>query len=246
MDFKKLLLLVGFLLIGIANSQATTAAEECQKRAMSAYDKGSSDSDKQQRGAAAASECFKEMESLLKRNDSNSSSFSSGVVGSIILLLATGGFLAYKLATKGDKPMTPREIGSLREQVRDLFKPYPSDLQSVRKYKETKLEEAEKMFASALSGDLPITGNIMKDAVPKTRQELESFRVSTGNLIDAAQKALDSNIKVRDSGSKILSQPPIDENDKEEIELRESIKEQLARANKKIEGYQRELTELRG
>ena len=244
MLLKKILLAIGFLLLSIANLHATTIAEECQKRSMSAYDTGASDSDKQRLGAAAAADCFKEMEDSLKKNGSSSS--SSSVVGPAILLLVIGGFLAYKLATKGDKPLTPREIGARREQVRELYRSDSSDLTSVKKFKETRLEDAEKMFSMALAGDLPITGNTEKDGISTSRQELENFKVLARNRIDATQNALSADIRVRDSINKLFTEPPIDANDKEEMELRESLKVRLAATIKNIEKYQKELAELRG
>lgn len=77
MFLRRLFLVIGFLLLASVSSHATTIAEECQKRAMSAYDRGSSDAERQRLGARAASECFREMDDSLKKNGNSSSSSSS-------------------------------------------------------------------------------------------------------------------------------------------------------------------------
>lgn len=80
MFLQRLLFLVGFLLIANADVNATTIAEECQRRAMIAYDRGASDAERQSLGADAASACFKEMkESLKTSSTSSSSSGGSGI-----------------------------------------------------------------------------------------------------------------------------------------------------------------------
>lgn len=199
---------VGFFLLASANCHATTVAEECQKRAMNAYDNGATDEQKQKLGALAASECFKEMEDSLKKNSSSSSSSSSSsVVGSIIFLVVIGGFLAYKLSTKGDKPLTTSEITSLREQVREVFRVESSDLNSVRKYKEKCLANAEKMFAAALAGELPITGNTTKGAIAESRQDVANF---TRRKLE--QKSNDEDLIKRSTeslkeGAELLAEP---------------------------------------
>lgn len=210
MFLRKLFLIVGFLLLASVNSHATTAAEECQKRSMSAYDRGSSDAEKQRLGSEAASACFKEVEDSLKKNSSTSSSSGSSsgsIVGPLILLLGVGGFLAYKLATKGDKPLTKSEIGSLREQVREVFKADSNDLKSVRSYKERGLASAEKMFAAALAGELPITANTTKGGLAESRQDIANYardqlqqKSKEENLIKEATQSLKE-------GAELLANP---------------------------------------
>lgn len=246
MFLPKIFFVAGFLFMACVNCHATTVAEECQKRAMAAFDKGSTYDEKKMLGVMAANECFKEMEALLKENgDSSSSNSKAGGAISIVLLLAISGFFAYRFATRGEKAMSPSEITNLREQVRDLYRPDSFDLRPVRQFKEDRLNEAEKMFASALSGGLVITRNDIKGGILESRQELEEIKANENELIAQIQSALDAAIKVRDSVNKVFSTPPIDSNDKEEMELRESLKGHLAEAQSNVEKYQRKLTEIR-
>jgi uncharacterized tellurite resistance protein B-like protein len=237
---RKLFFVVGFFLLASANCHATTVAEECAKRAKSAYDNGTTDAEKEKLGNLALSACFKEMEGSLEKNGGTDSSSSSSVVGPIIIMLVVGGFLAYMLATKGDKALSPSEIAGLREQVRELYRPDPSDLLQLRKYKERNLAEAEKSFASALSGDLKLYGKDISVGIPKTRQEINDMRKIAQDAMNANQESLDASINLRDSARKILEQP-----DDGDVETREAVKRLLAEAEAGIERCQRVFAEHR-
>lgn len=246
MNLKKLFVAISILFVGIANSNSTTIAEECQKRAMNAYDKGSSDAEKQKLGAVAASDCFKEMGDSLKKNgNDSSSSTNASLIGTIILLLGIGGFIVNKVLTKGDKPLSRVEIEKLRENLRDIYIANSRDLPPVKKYKERELEESEKMIALALSGNLPITSNSTKGAVEDSRKRLLEVEESTRNVVAASQKSLNAAIKVRDQITELFSEPPNDVNDKEEMEVRELMKTHLADAINNIEKHQRKLAEYK-
>ena len=77
MFLRKLFFVVGFFLLASANCHATTVAEECAKRAKSAYDIGATDKQKETLGNIALSECFKEMEDSLKKGGNSSSNDGS-------------------------------------------------------------------------------------------------------------------------------------------------------------------------
>ena len=241
---------------------------------MSAYDRGSSDAEKQRLGAEAASACFKEMEDSLKKSSGTSSSSSSGsMVGPIILLLAIGGFVVYKMVTKGDKPLSPTEIRISREKMKDLYIFESGDSPGVREFKQSRLEEAEKMYELALSGKLPITANSMKGAIPLARQDLEDFKITDRRVIKARQDLLNATVeakKTKIAGMQRLLDGEIvsraaaitviesltelaemdasgdsGEIDPSTTKQIEDMKENLARHDRTIQKYESELAELR-
>lgn len=241
MNSSKLRLLIfGFLLLFFANTKATTAAEECQKQAMRAYDKGSTELDKQQRGAAAASVCITEMERLSPPTTKETPLFV------IIIAFIFGGVLIYRLAINGDSPLSKNQIRKLRDQVRNVLRVNPAEFPRLKEYKKSTLEEVEKMFALALSGNLPISGNSTRGMVSSCISTLRSIEDDTRNIISASQAVIDASMKLRDSAIKVLSEHPLDEKDKEEMECREIAKRALAKANQSIEEHQQNQANLRG
>ena len=99
MFLRKLFFVVGFFLLASTNCHATTIAEECAKRAKSAYDIGATDEQKQKLGSLALSVCFKEMEESLEKNGSTSSSSTQeGVFSAVVFgMVAEAVFLGIVL-----------------------------------------------------------------------------------------------------------------------------------------------------
>ena len=92
MFLGRLIFVVACLLITNLNSHANTTPAECQRRAMIAYDLGSSDAEKQRLGAQAASTCFKDMgkdtESSSVNNHPGDNPFIVGISFGLFLAIA--------------------------------------------------------------------------------------------------------------------------------------------------------------
>lgn len=243
MFMRKLLFVFGFCLLASASCQAITVAEECQKRSMTAYDMGTSDSEKQRLGAEAASACFKEMEDSLKKNGSNSSSSDSKGPLPIILLLAVAGFIGYKFLSKDEKPMSPSEVQSYLDQFRSIYKPDPSDLSLVRRFKANDLASIEKLYAEALAGTTKIPESVAKGGIVKAHEYIADMRAKERDAIDATQSALDSTIKARDSTKLLYSEDFLDGS--EEPGFVDSMKALVAQHEQNIEELRSKLSELR-
>lgn len=251
MLFRNLFFIIGFFLLAITNSDATTIAEECSKRAMSGYDKGSSDSERERLGNEALGRCFKEMESERGKGGSSSSSSSGGGVGIIVLLLFAAGFVAYKVIASRDQPLTPSQITNLRDVVRAVYKAEARDSQSMRERKETLLADAEHMFSLALKGELPITQNSTRGGVDDARRSIEALRESESQVRASVQTALDASIKSRDSINAALAMPIEDwgiADDPEELadhlKAIEIYKKALVDSERRIENYRLELARV--
>ena len=230
---------VSSLLLVSVNTHALTVAEECQKKSMSAYDRGTNEAEKQRLGAEAASECFKEMGDSLKKSGDASSASSGGSVGAILLLLAIGGFFAYKFIAKRDEPYSASQIRDMREEARELFKVEMTDSKNMRKYKEKLLAESDNMFSLALKGELPITKSTfnMSDGAADARKRISEFRESQSKAKADYEEALASSIEVRDSVNNILSMPMIDEDNSEERDRRAFMTRLLAETDLEIEKW---------
>ena len=243
MYLRNLLFVVGFCFFTSASCQAITIAEECQKRSMTAYDMGTSDSEKQRLGAEAASACFKEMEDSLKKNGSNSSSSDSMGPLPIILLLVAACFIGYKFLSKGEKPMSSSEVQSYLDQFRSIYKPDPSDLSLVRKFKVNDLASIEGLYAEALAGTTKIPESVAKGGIVKAHEYIADIRSKEKAAIDATQSALDSTIKARDATKLLYSDDFLDGS--EEPGFVDSMKALVAQHEQKIEEMRSKLAELR-
>ena len=143
----KLLAVAFCLLLSAESCFARTVAEECQSRALQAYDQGTTEEQKRRLGQEAAAACFKEMRAKVgdtaveeasasgRVSESNASSSSLP----IIALMAVLSFVAFKLIPWHGAKASASDLLKMRDELEAIYAIDSSDSDELKTYKTTRL-----------------------------------------------------------------------------------------------------------